>query len=205
MSQTPEEIEKLKHAPAAPGVEDLLLRRWSPRAFADKDVPSDDLKKIFTAASWAASSYNEQPWRFFVGRRGDATYQKIFDVLVEFNQGWAKSAPVLIFSVASKKFAQNGNPNHYALHDTGAANANLALQATALGLHTHSMAGFDHSRARKSFNVSAEFEIGAITALGYLGNPDTLHDQLRSSELEPRSRKPLSEFVLTEWDKPAAL
>jgi nitroreductase len=205
VSQTPEEIEKLKHAPAAPGVEDLLLRRWSPRAFADKDVPSDDLKKIFTAASWAASSYNEQPWRFFVGRRGDATYQKIFDVLVEFNQGWAKSAPVLIFSVTSKKFAQNGNPNHYALHDTGAANANLALQATALGLHTHSMAGFDHSRARKSFNVSAEFEIGAVTALGYLGNPETLHDQLRSSELEPRSRKPLSEFVLTDWDKPAAL
>ena len=205
MSQTPEEIEKLKHAPVTPGVEDLLLRRWSPRAFADKDVPSDDLKKIFTAASWAASSYNEQPWRFFVGRRGDATYQKIFDVLVEFNQGWAKSAPVLILSVASNKFAQNGSSNQYAIHDTGAATANLSLQATALGLHTHSMAGFDHSKARRSFNVSAEYEIGAVTALGYLGDPATLHDQLRASELAPRTRKPLNEFVLTDWDTPATL
>ena len=96
MPQTLEDLEKLKHAPAVPGVEDLFLRRWSPRALADKAVSTEDLKKIFEAARWAASSYNEQPWRFFLGRRGDATYQKIFDVLVEFNQGWAKSAPVLI-------------------------------------------------------------------------------------------------------------
>lgn len=205
MSQTPEEIEKLKHAPAIPGVEDLILRRWSPRAFAAKDVPSSDLKKIFEAASWAASSYNEQPWRFFVGRRGDATYQKIFDVLVEFNQGWAKSAPVLILSVGSNRFAQNGNPNYYALHDTGAATATLALQATALGLHTHSMAGFDHSKARRAFSVSTDYEIGAVTALGYMGDPETLHDQLRAAELAPRSRKSLNEFVLTDWDKPATL
>jgi nitroreductase len=200
---TPEEIEKLKHAPTVPGVEDLFLRRWSPRAFADKDVSADDLKKIFEAASWAASSYNEQPWRFFLGRKGDATYQKIYDTLVEFNQGWAKSAPVLILSVASNKFAQSGRPNQYSLHDTGAATANLSLQATALGLHTHSMAGFDHGKARKIFNVSADYDIGAVTALGYLGNPETLHDQLRTNELSPRQRKPVSEFVMTDWDKPA--
>ncbi|QNI31858.1 nitroreductase family protein [Alloacidobacterium dinghuense] len=203
MPQTLEDLEKLKHAPAVPGVEDLFLRRWSPRAFADKDVSNDDLKKIFEAARWAASSYNEQPWRFFLGRRGDATYQKIFDALVEFNQGWAKSAPVLILSVASNKFAQNGSPNKYSIHDTGAATANLALQATALGLHTHSMAGFDHSKARKLFNVSEDYDIGAVTALGYLGDPMTLHDQIRAQETSPRQRMPLGEFVLTDWDKPA--
>ena len=107
MLHTPESLEKLKHAPGSPGVADVIHARWSPRAYADKEVSSEDLKKIFEAARWAASSYNEQPWRFFVGRRGDATYQKIFDSLVEFNQQWAKSAPVLILSVASKKFAHN--------------------------------------------------------------------------------------------------
>lgn len=203
MPHTPEEIEKLKHAPAVPGVEDIFLRRWSPRAFADKDVSNDDLKKIFEAARWAASSYNEQPWRFFLGRRGDTTYQKIFDTLVEFNQGWAKSAPVLILSVASNKFAQNGKSNYCALHDTGAATGYLSLQATALGLHTHSMAGFDHGKARKAFNVSEDYEIGAVTALGYFGDPSTLHDQLRASEESPRQRRPVSEFVLADWDKPA--
>src|ERR1700751_5969555 len=103
MPQTLEDLEKLKHAPAVPGVEDIFLRRWSPRAFADKDVSADDLKKIFEAARWAPSSYNEQPWRFFLGRRGDATYQKIFDSLVEFNQRWAESATVRLLSVASNK------------------------------------------------------------------------------------------------------
>ena len=203
MPPTLEELEQLKHAPAAPGVEDLFLRRWSPRAFSNKDVSNEDLKKIFEAARWAASSYNEQPWRFFLGRRGDATYQKIFDALVEFNQRWAKSAPVLILSVASNKFGESGRPNQYSIHDTGAATANLSLQATALGLHTHSMAGFDHSGARKSFHVSEDYDIGAVTALGYLGDPTTLHDQLRSQETSPRQRKPLSDFVLTDWDTPA--
>ena len=203
MSLTLDELEKLKHAPAVPGVEDLFLRRWSPRAFANKPVSDDDLKTIFEAARWAASSYNEQPWRFFLGRHGDATYQKIFDVLVEFNQGWAKSAPVLILSVASNKFAANGHPNQYSIHDTGAATGYLSLQATALGLHTHSMAGFDHHKARRSFNVSADFDIGAVTALGYLGDPNTLHDSMRAQEVSPRSRMPLSEFVLTDWDTPA--
>lgn len=203
MPYTPDELEQLKHAPAVPGVEDLFLRRWSPRAFADKDVSNDDLRKIFEAARWAASSYNEQPWRFFLGRRGDATYQKIFDMLVEFNQGWAKSAPVLILSVGSNKFAQNGKSNQYSIHDTGAATASLSLQATALGLHTHSMAGFDHAKARRAFNVSADYDIGAVTALGYLGDPNTLHDQMRAQETSPRQRKPLSEIVLADWDKPA--
>ncbi|HVW79268.1 MAG TPA: nitroreductase family protein [Alloacidobacterium sp.] len=200
---TSEEVEKLKHAPAVPGVEDLFLRRWSPRAFADKDVSNEDLRKIFEAARWAASSYNEQPWRFFLGRRGDDTYKKIFDALVEFNQGWAGSAPVLILSVASNKFLHNGSPNQYALHDTGAATISIALQATALGLHTHSMAGFSHEKARKAFNVPADYDIGAVTALGYFGDPATLRDQMRATEESPRRRKPLSEIVLADWDKPA--
>jgi nitroreductase len=205
VSKAPEAIEALKHAPPVAGVEDIFLKRWSPRAFADREVSSDDLKKIFEAARWAASSYNEQPWRFFVGRRGDATYQKIFDSLVEFNQGWAKSAPVLILSVASKKFQHNGSPNLFALHDTGAATAILGLQATALGLHTHSMAGLDRDKARKAFNVPEDFEIGAVTALGYFGDPDTLPEQLRTTEVAPRQRKSLNQIVFSEWEKPTGL
>ena len=147
----PEELEKLKHAPAVPGVEDLFLRRWSPRAFADKEVSTDDLKKIFEAARWAASSYNEQPWRFFLGRRGDATYQKIFDALVEFNQGWAKSAPVLILSVASNKFAQNGKPNQYSIHDTGTATGYLSLASHGARAAHAFDGGLRSRKARRSF------------------------------------------------------
>ncbi len=200
---TPEAVEATKHAPPVPGVEENILRRWSPRAFADREVSAEQLKKLFEAARWAASSYNEQPWRFLVGRKGDETYRKIFDSLIEFNQSWANSAPVLMLSVGKKTFAQNGNPNHYALHDTGAATANLALQATASGLHTHSMAGFDNEIARAAFGIPDDYEIGAVTAIGYLGNVEALPDPMRKMETSPRERKPLQEFVFSAWDHPA--
>jgi nitroreductase len=195
----------MKRAPAVPGVIEEILARWSPRAFSHKPVAAEDLKKIFEAARWAPSSYNEQPWRFFLGHRGDATYKKIFDSLVEFNQGWAKSAPVLILSVASKSFAHSGAANHYAIHDAGAANAYLVLQATKLGLHGHSMAGFDQEKARAAFGIPDNFAIGAVTALGHLGDVYSLPEGLLEQETSPRQRKPLHEILLAEWGKPAKL
>jgi nitroreductase len=204
-TSSPEVIEKLKHAPDAAGVEDLILRRWSPRAYADKEVTADELKRLFEAARWAASSSNEQPWRFLVGRRGDETYQKIFNALVEFNQAWAKSAPVLVLAVAKKTFTEKGTPNRYGLHDTGAAMANLALQATADGLHTHSMAGFDNEQMRASFAIPSDYEMGAVTAIGSFGDPAILPEHLRKMEVSPRQRKPLEEFVFSSWEKPAHL
>jgi nitroreductase len=198
-----EDIEHLKHAPPVAGIPDLLLKRWSPRAFADREVAASDLEKIFLAAGWAASSYNEQPWRFLVGRKGDETYKKIFDSLVEFNQMWAKSAPVLVLSAAKKTFSHNASANKFGLYDTGAASALLMLQAIALGLHTHSMAGFDSEKARASFGIPEDYEIGAVTALGYLGDPNSLPDQMREKELEPRTRKPVAEFVFSEWETAA--
>jgi nitroreductase len=186
----------------ANAVEEAILGRRSPRSFDAKDVPATDLKKIFEAARWAASSFNEQPWVFFVGKRGDKTYQRIFDSLVEFNQGWAKSAPVLILSIASKKFAKNGQPNAYVLHDTGAATAYLTLQAFALGLHTHSMGGFDKDKARAAFTIPDEYEMGAVTALGYHGDGSELPEDLKKMETAPRERKPLEAIALAEWGEP---
>lgn len=199
------DLEHVKHGPRETGVEDLILRRWSPRAFAEKPVSDEDLTKIFAAGSWAASSNGEQPWRFLVGRKGDATYGKIFDCLAEGNRLWAGAAPVLILSVASRKFQKSGQPNHYALHDTGAASATLSLEATALGMHTHGMGGFDREKARTVFGIPEDFEIGAVWALGYLGDPETLPERYKAAESSPRTRKPLKDFVFSEWEKPAGL
>jgi nitroreductase len=203
-TKTPEDVDKLKHAHDAAGVHDVIPRRWSPRAFSDKEVTQAELKKLFEAARWAASSSNEQPWRFLVGRRGDETYKKIFASLVEFNQSWAKTAPVLILAVA-KKTSSKGSPNRYNLHDTGAATANLALQATADGLHTHSMAGFDQEQARASFAIPSDYDIVSVTAVGYFGDPATLPEHLLKLEVAPRQRKPLEEIVFSDWEQPAQL
>jgi nitroreductase len=196
------DLEAIKHVPASAGIHELIAERWSPRAFADKPVSNENLKKIFTAASWAASSSNEQPWRFLVGHKGDETYAKIFDCLVEFNQMWAKSAPVLILTLAKTTFSKEGNPtNAWALHDTGAASAQMCLQAIALGIHTHGMAGFDKDKVRTHFNLPAEYTEGAVWAMGYLGDPSTLHERMQKQELAPRERKPLDELVFTDFGK----
>ncbi len=200
-----DDLESLKHGTSDKPVEELILRRWSPRAYADRTVSDADLATVFSAAAWAASSYNEQPWRFIVGRKGDETYGKIFNSLAPPNQAWAGQAPVLYATFAKKTFSSNGKPNGVALHDVGAASATLSLQAVALGLHTHGMAGFEKETLRAFFGVPSDFEPVAVWALGYLGDPATLPPDYKTEELRPRERKPLSEFVFSSWDKPAQM
>ena len=150
MSMSASEVNQLKQAPATEDVVPLFLHRWSPRSFADREVSLADLRKIFEAVRWTASSYNDQPWRFLVGTRGSETYDNIFSSLGDFNKAWAKTAPVLILGTAKTKFSHNGAPNGVALYDLGAAATVLCLQASALGLFTHQMAGFDKDVARKA-------------------------------------------------------
>jgi hypothetical protein len=47
MTLTASEVDQLKHAPLIDGVLPIILARWSPRAFADRDVSPADLKTIF--------------------------------------------------------------------------------------------------------------------------------------------------------------
>jgi nitroreductase len=205
MTLTATEVNKLKHAPPVNGVLPIILERWSPRAFADRDVSDADLKTVFEAARWAPSSFNEQPWRFFVGRRNSETYNKIFEALVPRNQQWARSAPVLILGVANTRFSHNNSPNNYAVHDLGAAAALITLQAASMGLATHQMAGFDWVKARENFEIPETYAMGSVMALGYQGDPASLNEQFQSQEQMPRTRKPLNEFVLSNWGKPADL
>ena len=206
MALSAKETHALKKAPAVEGVIPHILERWSPRSFADREVSAALLHKVFEAARWAASSYNEQPWRFLVGTRGSSTYEKILHSLVEFNQNWARTAPVLILGVAKTKFSHNGAENRMTFYDLGAAASYLTLQAAALGLATHQMAGFDPETARKALEIPAEYTIGAVITLGYQGEPAALnHPGMIEQETSPRTRKPLSEIVFDEWDKPAKL
>ena len=200
------EVNKLKQAPAVEGVLPVFHQRWSPRSFSGRDVAPADLAKVFESARWAASSYNEQPWRFLVGARNSLTYKKIFDALLPFNPAWAGSAPVLILCAAKTTFTHNNTPNRVALYDLGAASSYLTLQAAALGLSTHQMAGFDEAAARRAFAIPEGYALGAVIALGYQGEPaDLSNEQLLAQEVAPRQRKPLKDFVFSAWGESADL
>lgn len=195
-----------KAAPADHPIHDLIRTRWSPRAFSDKHVSDETLRSLFEAARWAPSSSNEQPWAFLVSRKGDgANHEKMLGTLVEFNQAWAKNAPVLAIAVSKLAFAKNDTPNRNAFYDTGAAVALLSMEATALGLFVHQMAGFDPQKAREAFHIPAGWEAIAAFTIGHPGDPSSLPDTLREREQAPRARKPLSDFVMAGvWGQPAS-
>jgi nitroreductase len=179
-------------------VHDLIRDRWSPRSFIDKSVEPAVLASLFEAARWAPSSSNEQPWAYLVATKDDAdSFAKTLSVLVDFNAGWAKAAPVLVLAVSALKFHANGNPNRNAFYDTGAATALLSMEATARGLAVHQMAGFDPAKAKQVFEIPDDWETIAAIAIGYPGHPDSLPEKLRDREVAPRSRKPLTEFVMS--------
>ncbi|HXW54996.1 MAG TPA: nitroreductase family protein [Candidatus Cybelea sp.] len=194
-----------KHAETSAPIHELLAKRWSPRAFDSRPVEPQKLRSLFEAARWAASSYNAQPWYFIVATNDDpASFHRVLQCLVEFNQAWAKNAPVIGLSVAGLKFEHNGQTNRHAFHDVGQAAANLALEASALGLQIHQMAGVLPDKARELFNIPQGYEAVAGFALGYPGDPAALPDQLREREVAPRERKPLKSFVFSgQWGETA--
>lgn len=187
-------------------IHELLKKRWSPRAFDERPVEADTLLSLFEAARWAPSSNNGQPWRFLVAmKENKAEYDRLFNCLVEANQKWAYRAPVLLLSVAKLQF-EDGSPNRHGLHDTGMAVENLAIQATALGLVTHQMAGFLIDRARVDCQIPEGYEPVAMMAIGYPGDPTLLPDRLRTREAQPRVRKPLTEWVYSAiWEQPSTI
>jgi nitroreductase len=185
-------------APTEVPIHEIVRHRWSPRAFSEKIVPPEVLRSLFEAARWAPSSSNVQPWAYIVGTKDDQeNFEKVLSTLVEFNQGWAKNAPVLAVSVAQVKNAKDGAPNRWAFHDVGSASAQLTTEASTRGLYVHQMAGLDPEKARRIFQIPEGWEAVAAMAIGYPGDPATLPEKLRERELAPRTRKPLSEFVMT--------
>jgi nitroreductase len=184
---------------------DILRKRWSPRAFADQPVEPTKLQSLLEAARWAPSCFNEQPWSFIVATKDDPDqYQRLLSCLVEKNQSWARSAPVLMISVAAKNFAQTGKPNRHWFHDVGLAMSDLVAQATALDLFVHQMAGFSPDKARQTYNIPESHEAVAAIAIGYLGDPNSLPADLHERELKEQTRKPLNQFVFSgKWGEPA--
>ncbi len=159
----------------------LIVDRWSPRAFDGSAVPQEDLDVIFEAAGLAAS---------------DANFEAFLSALVPFNQSWAKDAGVLVFAVSDEfmRSDKGNNPNHSHSFDTGAAWASAALQALALGYHTHGMTGVDFEKAAEVLGVPEGFRVEMAFVIGKQGDAAQLPEGLREREVAS-DRKPVSEIA----------
>lgn len=185
-----------------------IADRFSPYLYEPREVERDKLMTCLEAARWAASSFNEQPWRFIVATRDDeAGFKAAIECLMEANQAWAMNAGVLILTAASTSFSRNGKPNRVAEHDLGLAAGNLSIQATALGLQVHQMGGVNLTKVRQTYNIPEGFEPVTALTIGYAADPNLAGDNdLADRDKGERSRKALSEIVFaSEWGNAASL
>lgn len=183
------QTRKSEHA-----VDDIFLDRWSPRALSGEEVGDEELMKLFEAAKWAPSSYNNQPWRFVYARRDTPHWETLFGLLGEGNRAWCKNAAVLMVIASKTTFDRSGKPSRTHSFDAGAAWENLALQASTAGLVAHGMEGFDYDRARKELEIPDDYEVEAMVAIGRPGRKEDLPEALREREF-PSARKSVSEIA----------
>ena len=185
------------HRTADHDVEPMFLERWSPRAFTAEPMPQATLQSLFEAARWAPSAFNSQPWRFVYAHRDTAAWQRLFALLIPYNQAWVARAAVLLF-VVSDRWRRVAGREPQALYshsfDAGAAWISLALQAHALGWAAHGMAGFDIPRTAAELGVPADYRVEAAIAIGRPGDKSLLPEALRARE-QPSDRLPLSQLV----------
>ena len=183
-------------AQTAVEINEVLANRRSPRSLdATAVLSKDDLVAVLEAARWAASAFNGQPWRFFVGQRGDEVFTQILDSLAPFNQGWAHRSSVLIL-VAGLPAREDGTPNKGFLYDCGLAVAQLVMETHHRGLVAHQMTGFDPEKAAQNLGIDASLIPVAVIAIGKQASAEQLEGPLLERENAPRERKALEEIVV---------
>lgn len=183
-------------APADHPIHDLLARRWSPRAFAEEALAPAEVASLFEAARWAPSAFNEQPWAFLVAGREDAEgFRRALHGLNDVNRVWAQSAGLLAYGLVRPAFVKGDRPNRHALYDLGGAVAQLTVQAAALGLFVHQMAGIDPEKVREDHGVPTDWDVVVGLAIGRYGDPEKLPEVYAEREGAPRARKPLGELL----------
>jgi len=193
----PQTKEMVKEADTQLPIHDLIRSRWSPRAFDDTPISQQDVNTILTAASWSFSAMNRQPWRYIYAHKKDTVaFEKLLSCLLPLNQKWAKNAPLLMIGIAETEI--EGKPYPIALHDLGAANATMVLEAQHLSIYSHLMGGFNKEATIKEYNLPKNFEPVVIIAFGYLGDEEKvqqLDEVNRGREKAARSRRDISQFA----------
>lgn len=172
-------------------IDPIFVNRWSPRAFLDKEVPEEVLLSVFEAARWAPSGFNYQPWRFILART-EENLKLFHSFILPGNLAWCENVPALALLISESETEKGPNPFH--TFDAGTASGYLEIQAAKHGLSTHVMGGFDREKAREVLQIPEKFHIHAVIAIGYMGEKETLPENLQERE-QPSPRRPLNEML----------
>lgn len=173
-------------------IDPIFINRWSPRSFAERDIPDEILFSLFEAARWSPSGGNQQPWRYIIARTKEQK-ETFLSFINEGNRKWCKHAPVLTLTISNTQNNKGGFHGSHAF-DAGTSWGYLALEAINKGLITHAMGGFDKGKAVETLGIPKDHEPHAVIAIGYQGEKEQLPEDLQKRE-NPNDRKPLQEIL----------
>lgn len=101
-------VSPQEHRESDHDIDFIFVERWSPRAMTGEPLPEETLMRLFEAARWAPSSFNEQPWRFLYARRDTKHWSTFFELLGDFNKKWADKAAALLVVLSRNR--RDGKP-----------------------------------------------------------------------------------------------
>jgi len=161
-----------------------IRERRSVRAYKDKDVEEDKLKKVLEAARLSPSASNRQEWKFVVVKNAE-TRKKLADAA--YGQKFVGEAPVVIVACAteSKKVMTCGQLAYTV--DLSIACAYMILEACEQGLGTCWLGTFNEEEVKNILGIPKPMRVVTMTPLGYPDQPPS-----------PKLRKTLDEIVCFE-------
>ena len=164
---------------------EAVMTRRSVRSYRPDPVPEDALNRILEAVKMAPSGSNRQPWKFIVVTDSEKR-RRLMEICG--NQRFVAEAPVAIVGCGKDvKYNRGGYMGDKAfLVDVSIAFTHLILAARAEGLGTCWIGDFENRKVKELFDVPYDYDVVAVTPLGYSDG-----DAFKETDL----RKPFEDVV----------
>ncbi len=179
-----DDLIKIKTKKTNLPVSNFFKNRFSPRVFSSKIPKDKDIKTIFEAVKFTPSSYNRQPWFFYLAKNGSKRFLKLINCLMSGND-WANNVPILILACYINP--DEKGDNNYAQYDLGQAVATLVYQAQILGYYTHQIAGFYKEKLLDLVEKNQHPHV--LITLGKIGDYQKAEKRLVKIDSQPPIRK----------------
>jgi nitroreductase len=176
---------------------EVLASRHSVRTYRPDPVPEEWIIQCLEAARGAPSWRNSQCWRFVVVQDRHLIEQMAaLRVYAYPINSWLTSAPAVIVACADPRESGSHGDLPYWAVDT--AMENLVLAATAMGLGTCWVAGFDEKAICRLLGIPEPIRVVAYTPLGYPADKESLMGRTVKTIARSHVRKPLAKIVSRE-------
>jgi nitroreductase len=165
-------------------VREAIEKRRSIRAYEDKPIPEEKLKKVLEAARLAPSASNRQSWKFVVVR--DVESRKKL-ARAAGNESFVSEAPVVIAAVALRTDHIMMCGVHSYPVDLAIAVDHMTLAAVEEGLGSCWIGAFSQEEVKRILNIPKQYMVVVLLPMGYPAEVGGL-----------KSRKPLERIVSYE-------